>query len=261
MKSIWQKDDDCYTLAPFTDALRKQAEEKLNVTLPQSYINILKEKNGGSIIYDAYPTAIPTVWADDHIHIDHILGIGEQEGILESEYLIQEWGLPKHIVVISGSGHSWVAFDYRNTREDPPVIFIDADQKQIIEMAPNFDAFLQGLYLEEVETEDVDPEHPARNWTMEEMTTALASNDELEVCHALDYLYANPTGHAAFIEQQLVTLLQHANLEMKQIAANYAYHFHEKGVLSPPCVEKIVSIMRNDDEIEYYADMFFSENR
>lgn len=139
--------------------------------------------------------------------------------------------MPKHIVVISGSGHSWVAFDYRNTREDPPVIFIDADQKQIIELAPNFDAFLQGLYLEEVETEDDHPEHPARNWTMEEMTTALASNDELEVCHALDYLYANPTGHAAFIEQQLVTLLQHANLEMKQIAANYAYHFHEKGVL------------------------------
>jgi hypothetical protein len=144
VKSIWQKDDDCYTLAPLTDALRKQAEEKLNVTLPQSYINILKEKNGGSIIYDAYPTAIPTAWADDHIHIDHILGISEQEGILESEYLIQEWGLPKHIVVISGSGHSWVAFDYRNTREDPLLYSLMLIKSRSLNWRPTLMPFCRG---------------------------------------------------------------------------------------------------------------------
>lgn len=64
---------------------------------------------------------------------------------LESEYLIKEWGLPRNIVLISGDGHSWIALDYRNTKQEPPVIFVDVDDGQIIKIAPNFEAFLKGL--------------------------------------------------------------------------------------------------------------------
>lgn len=72
-------------------------------------------------------------------------------------------------------------------------------------------------------------------------------------------LYENPKGNEYFIEQQLLKLLQSPILEFKQLAANVANHFNETEVLSPGAVEKIVSVIRKDKEIEYYADMYFSE--
>lgn len=147
MISIWQVDNDYYKLERLTDEMVKKAEELLDIKLPISYINILKQQNGGYIKFNAYPTKIPNSWAEDHVNVDHILGIGwgMDKGILESEYLIQEWELPNNVVLISGDGHSWIALDYRIKMPEPPVIFIDTEEEMIIELAPNFEAFLNGL--------------------------------------------------------------------------------------------------------------------
>jgi len=258
--NIWQKDDEYYKLEPLTDEMVKDAEENLKIKLPQSYINILKEQNGGYIKFDSYPSAVPTSWADDHINVDHILGIGEENGILESEYLIEEWGLPNNIVLISGSGHSWIALDYRNTKEEPPIIYIDVDSEQIIELALDFDSFLKGLYIDETTLEDTYYEQDERNWTLDELKTALSTNNEQEVILALNYLYENPKGNEQYIEQSMIVLLQSPILELKELAANYANHFNETGILSSKGVKEIVSIIKSDKEIEYYVEMFFSEN-
>lgn len=151
--SIWRDDIDEYKLAPLTAEMVKQAEEALEVQLPDSYIQILKEQNGGYITFDAHPSDTPNSWADDHVQVDHLLGIGEENGILESQYLIEEWDLPNDVVLISGDGHSWIALDYRKTKEEPPVIFIDGDSEQIFELAPNFESFLNGLTIWE---DDID---------------------------------------------------------------------------------------------------------
>lgn len=147
MKSIWQEENDYYKLELLTDEMVKNAEELLKIKLPNSYINILKQQNGGYIKFNAYPTNIPTSWAEDHVNVDYILGIGlgMDIGILQSEYLIQEWELPENVVLISGDGHSWIALDYRNKKAEPPVIFIDTDEEKIIDLAPNFEVFLNGL--------------------------------------------------------------------------------------------------------------------
>lgn len=123
----------------------KKAEEELKVKLPEGYISLLKEQNGGYINYDSFPTNFPTSWADDHINVDYIRGIGGEESIQVSEYLIDEWGLPKKVVLISGDGHTWIAFDYRYTDENPSIILIDHDGEEIIEIAPDFESFLNGL--------------------------------------------------------------------------------------------------------------------
>jgi hypothetical protein len=259
-KSIWQKDDEYYKLEPLTDDMVKNAEEKLKLKLPQSYINILKEQNGGYIKFDSYPTEVPTSWSDNHINVDHILGIGEENGILESEYLIEEWGLPNNIVLISGSGHSWIALDYRNTRVEPPIIYLDVESEQIIELAPDFDSFLNGLYVDQTEIEDTYYEQDERNWTLAELKIALSTSNDQEVIPALNYLFENPQGNEQFIEQSMIVLLQNPNLEIKELAANYANHFNESGILSSKGVNEIVSIIRSDKEIEYYADMFLSDN-
>ncbi|MCM3791516.1 SMI1/KNR4 family protein [Domibacillus indicus] len=144
-KMIWAKDEDDLTLQPLTEEMIRYAEKELDVTLPEAYINMLKEKNGGYMEPASYPTKVPTSWADDHIQIDYMKGIGEAEGILESFYLIEEWDLPDRVVLLSGDGHTWIALDYRNTDQEPPVIYIDTEDEQIFQLAPNFAAFVDGL--------------------------------------------------------------------------------------------------------------------
>lgn len=147
MKSIWQENHDSREFEPLSDEMIEEAEEKIGVKLPSSYIGILKQQNGGYINFNAHPSNIPTSWADDHVNIDHIYGIGtgEEIGILDSAYLIQEWDLPENVVLISGDGHSWIALDYREGKTEPTVIFIDVDDEQTVELASSFEVFLNGL--------------------------------------------------------------------------------------------------------------------
>lgn len=145
--SIWRADieEDMYKLAPLTKKAIQEAEKLLNVKLPQKFIDILMQQNGGYLIYDTYPTMEPTSWDDNSINIDHIMGIGEDNGILDTFELIEEWGLPSNIVLLSGSGHTWVVLDYRNVEENPPVVYIDLEINQELILAPSFREFLEIL--------------------------------------------------------------------------------------------------------------------
>ena len=60
-----------------------------------------------------------------------------------------EWGLPKNIVLISGDGHIWIALDYRNQSENPPVILLDEEGAGVRTLAPNFESFINGLTVDE----------------------------------------------------------------------------------------------------------------
>ncbi|MEB9855410.1 SMI1/KNR4 family protein [Bacillus cereus] len=156
MKSTIWADDDYLKLAPINDELIKKAEEVLNVKLPESYINLLKEQNGGTLRLDVHPTSKPNSWADNHVNVSGLYGISFDENessILENRYLIREWEMPENIILLSGDGHTWIALDYRNVAENPPVIFIDNEFEEIIELAPNFESFLQNLTTYEYDEE------------------------------------------------------------------------------------------------------------
>lgn len=253
MDSIWEEEDEYYTLPALTEKMVTEAEKKLGITLPESYITILKEQNGGRIIFDAF-----SISEDESIYVDHILGIGE-EGILQTEYLIKEWGLPDGIVLLSGDGHSWVAFDYREVKVDPAIIYIDIELERMIEIAPDFASFISGLYVEEEESDEFLEDQINREWNLESLKAALHAVDEQEVSLALEFLYDNPTGHEMLIEESLIHLLKSDVLEIKQLTANFAHHFHELEVLSREAVNEIIAVMKRDEEIAYYVEMFFSE--
>ncbi|MDA1760470.1 SMI1/KNR4 family protein [Bacillus cereus] len=156
MKSTIWAEDDYLKLAPINDEIIKKAEEVLNVKLPESYINLLKEQNGGTLLLDTHPTSKPNSWADDHVNVSGLYGISFNENessILENRYLIREWEMPENIVLLSDDGHTWIALDYRNVAENPPVIFIDNEFEEIIELAPNFESFLQNLTTYEYDEE------------------------------------------------------------------------------------------------------------
>ncbi|MCW4680088.1 SMI1/KNR4 family protein [Bacillus pumilus] len=159
MKQFWaNQSDDPYTLKKISEKDILKTEKKLGVKLPQEYKNLVLEQNGGYLECNAFPTDRPTSWAEDHIQFDHLLGIGKKEGILESDYLIKEWELPKDIILISGDGHSWVALDYRNTTENPPVHFFDLEMEEDFKIADSFNEFISKLYIDESDDSEPDLE-------------------------------------------------------------------------------------------------------
>ncbi|OLS38234.1 hypothetical protein BTR22_07010 [Alkalihalophilus pseudofirmus] len=157
MKHIWHEDNDYGKLKPLTDEMVRIAEDDLGIKLPDSYLQLLKQQNGGYLIFNAHPTDVPTSWASNHVQVDHLfgIGIGTEKGILDSSYLIQEWDLPENIVLISGDGHAWIALDYRQTKTEPPVMYIDLEQEQEFLLANNFESFINGL-IDYSEEEEVD---------------------------------------------------------------------------------------------------------
>ncbi|MFD3930212.1 SMI1/KNR4 family protein [Streptomyces sp. NPDC058614] len=137
---------------PLTDEAVQEAELELGVRLPTSFLDLLQGQNGGLVAdrWDAFPTDVPTSWSEDHVPLDMMMGIGrhdDQLSLLDSPYLVKEWGLPSPVVLLSGDGHCWIPLDYRvcGRQGEPSVAWFDADWKSELTLAANFEAFMEGL--------------------------------------------------------------------------------------------------------------------
>ena len=65
----------------------------------------MKQHNGGIPFNTCFPTDSPTNWAEDHIAITGIYGIGREKdyslcGEIGSQFMIDEWGYPEIGVAI-----------------------------------------------------------------------------------------------------------------------------------------------------------------
>ncbi|SEC77991.1 SMI1/KNR4 family protein [Streptomyces sp. TLI_105] len=138
---------------PLTDAVVREAEHRLGVRLPASLLELLRDRNGGVVAeaWNAYPTDVPTSWSDDHVPFDLMRGIVEEDGdhfsILDSPYLVEEWGLPSPLVLLSGEGHWWIALDYRTcgAAGEPSVAWFDPGDATELPLAGDFRTFVEGL--------------------------------------------------------------------------------------------------------------------
>ncbi|MCY8464371.1 SMI1/KNR4 family protein [Bacillus atrophaeus] len=193
MSEIWENSEyDPFKLKDISEDEIKNVEQELNLTLPEQYKKLIIQQNGGLINFNAFPTDQETSWADDHIEVDHIRGIGKDLGILESEYLIKEWGLPQRLLLIQGDGHNWVALDYRLTNENPPVHYFDLELNNDFKIADSFDEFLSKLYTHEYEEfqeeenlefdeiHNIDPNDPDAI-QKEEVEKILANKNPMEI--------------------------------------------------------------------------------
>ncbi|WCL55963.1 SMI1/KNR4 family protein [Bacillus safensis] len=183
MKSFWEIDEESYyTLKKISEAEISKAEKKLGVTLPDTYKKLILEQNGGYTIHNAFPTTHSNSWAEDHIQFNHLLGIAEDEGIMDSAYLIKEWELPEGLVLINGDGHTWVAMDYRKTKKNPAIHYFDVEMEEDFKLADSFDEFVERLYTAEytVDEEATEVEY--------ELSEVHLSKEELEAIFELDVL-------------------------------------------------------------------------
>lgn len=135
-----------------TDAVVEDAEFRLGVRLPAALLEILRVQNGGAVaeMWNAFPTDVPTSWSENHVPLDDMMGIGRHDGqmsLLDTAYLVEEWGLPSPLVLLSGDGHCWIALDYRvcGKRGEPSVTWFDADDGAELPLAADFRSFVERL--------------------------------------------------------------------------------------------------------------------
>lgn len=150
---------------PLTDEMVAAAEHELGVTLPQSYVELMRTCNGGYTHSAAFPTDEPTSWAPDHVSVRDILGIPAVgaprrdlvgDGILKTAYMIEEWEMPQGIVLLSTEGHTSIALDYRASGPagPPTVAWIDVEMGEEAQLAETFEAFVAALVPESTFPDD-----------------------------------------------------------------------------------------------------------
>ncbi len=145
-----------YVSEELTDELIEKVQNDLGYKLPVSYIEMMKIQNGGIPFNRCLPTKEATSWAEDHIAISGISGIGYDKsyslcGELGSQFMIDEWGYPEIGVCICdcpSAGHDMVMLDYRKCGKngEPEVVHVDQEADYTITfLAKDFETFIKLL--------------------------------------------------------------------------------------------------------------------
>ena len=119
LTSFWE--DSEYALKEYvselpSDELIASVEQELGYKLPASYIWLMKQHNGGIPVNTCFPTDQTTSWADDHVAITGIFGIGREKtyslcGEFGSRFMIEEWEYPAIGVAVCdcpSAGHDMI---------------------------------------------------------------------------------------------------------------------------------------------------------
>lgn len=158
-----------YVSAPPSDELIASVEEELGYKLPDAYLWLMKQHNGGMPVNTCYPSDEPTSWAEDHVAITGIFGIGREKsyslcGELGSQFMIDEWEYPAIGVAICdcpSAGHDMIFLDYREcgSQGEPAVVHVDQENDyKITHLADSFEEFIRGLEHESVYDQEEDEE-------------------------------------------------------------------------------------------------------
>ena len=172
LTNFW--DDNWYALKeyvsdPPSDELIASVEEELGYKLPAAYIWLMKQHNGGIPVNTCYPCDEPTCWAEDHVAITGMFGIGREKscslcGELGSQFMIDEWEYPAIGVAICdcpSAGHDMIFLDYRacGPQGEPAVVHVDQENDyKITHLADSFEEFIRGLEHESLYDPDEDAE-------------------------------------------------------------------------------------------------------
>jgi SMI1 / KNR4 family. len=158
---FWDESDYYKSPNSISDNAIQEVEEQLGYKLPQSYINLIRTQNGGTPRNTCFRTLTANSYAEDHIAISAIHGIGGMWGIdsreLGSKFMIEEWGYPDIGIVICScpsAGHDSIMLDYSDCGPsgEPRVIHVDVEtlgDPQITILAQDFQSFISGLVSEE----------------------------------------------------------------------------------------------------------------
>lgn len=152
-ENFW--DDTDYALEEYvgtksTDEEVENIEKELGYKLPKSYIELIKNHNGG----------IPKrglFYVDDvEVYIGGIFGIDKNKsysicGKYRTDFWLSEWGYPNIGIVVADTisgGHDMIFLDYRECGKqgEPKVALVDEElDYEISILADTFEEFIKGL--------------------------------------------------------------------------------------------------------------------
>ncbi len=190
---FWEDSDYArreYVLPPLTDILIESVQNRLGYRLPTAYIELMRFQNGGLLKKTAFPTTEPTSWAENHVAIHGIRGIGDSKiyslcGALGSQFKIAEWGYPPIGIYFGdcpSAGHDMICLDYRRCGPsgEPKVVHVDQEvDYKITHLADNFELFISGLVDDEQFEECEDESSFGFIWRTDLMTASIRRDDEL----------------------------------------------------------------------------------
>lgn len=138
---------------PLTDALLDWGEKELGVTLPSSYVALLRKRNGGQLRFTGFllDKPLPKEHTDRKMYeIERIAGIHRKnrDSITHSTALAsQEWDVPDGLCAFDGDGHWWACLDYRQcgANGEPSITHYDTEYDTECAIAPSFGVFVNGL--------------------------------------------------------------------------------------------------------------------
>ena len=169
LNDFWNDSDyskDEYISEFPTEEIISKVEEEIHYRLPKVYIELMKLHNGGLVNKCCYKTNTATSWAEDHIEIEGIYGIGFDKpnslgGEFGSRFWIEDgWEYPDIGVAICdcpSAGHDMIFLDYRECGKEgePSVVHIDQEfNHKITKLANCIEEFILGL----VDGEDLNRE-------------------------------------------------------------------------------------------------------
>lgn len=177
-----------YVSAEPSDELIAEIERELGYKLPASYVWLMKRHNGGIPVNTCFPTDEPTSWAEDHVAITGIYGIGRDKayslgGSLGSRFMTSEWGYPPIGVAVCdcpSAGHDMIFLDYRacGPEGEPAVVHVDQElDYRITHLADSFEEFVRGLQNDAV-FEEADEEENKGDAADNENDDAKDATDE-----------------------------------------------------------------------------------
>ena len=136
--------------------------------------------------------------------------------------------------------------DYRQTKNEPPIIWIDKEPDIIIDISNDFSSFIEGLYtatLEEVQIENMP-------FSIEKIEELLEQEDSMQWIKAFNMLSENIKGNKNYIQQKIIQLLNSESTELKQLAVHYTMIFNEKFSFSVSNMQTIYSLMEQDPALK-----------
>ena len=123
-----------------------------NVTaadLPQAYLDLLAEQNGGYLLCSRIPTQEPTSDGIDYASVHAILGLHDEpnNSLYAQQEVAHSAGLPDYFVLFSINGSQLFAFDYSKLSPsgEPGIRHIDIETDNWQTIAADFAEFLRLL--------------------------------------------------------------------------------------------------------------------
>lgn len=149
-----------YTDDPLTEQKIDLVEKKLGYRLPESFVALMRVRNGGAPVKNCHRTSTSTSWAGDHVAMTGFLSIGSDKqwslcGLLGSQFMIDEWGYPPigiYFADCPSAGHDMLCLDYTacGPTGEPRVVHVDQEfDYKVTPVAKTFEAFVRGLESED----------------------------------------------------------------------------------------------------------------